>query len=155
MVFPNKAVSTFSLSMASWAGIDCFRKFAKEAIKSIWEIKADEVPGFTCFGQFKIKGTRVPASKALYFPPLKGPFCWCPFRFFTASSSYPSSKTGPLSLENIIIVFSARPSNSICFTISPTVQSNCKMASPRYPSLLFPLNIVAGIRGTCGSVTGK
>ena len=49
-----------------------------------------------------MNGTRVPPSKLLYFPPRNGPAgLWSP-SFATASSLYPSSTTGPLSLVKMM-----------------------------------------------------
>ena len=59
--------------------------------------------------------------------------------------------TGPLSLHNTKIVLSAISRLSRVCMISPTVQSSCKITSPRGPKPLFPAKRGWGTRGTCTS----
>ena len=59
--------------------------------------------------------------------------------------------TGPLSLQNTKMVLSARFRLSRVFIISPTVQSSCRITSPRVPIPLFPAKRAWGTRGTCTS----
>ena len=59
--------------------------------------------------------------------------------------------TGPLSLVKISIVFSVRFRLSSVFMISPIVQSNCRITSPRVPNPLLPAKRGCGMRGTCTS----
>ena len=106
-------------------------------------------------GQCTITGTRVPPSNALYFPPLRLPAGSCPFSNSSALSSYPSSTTGPLSLERIINVFWVNPILSRASSNWPTLQSNCAIASPRSPILFLPRKRLCGKRGTCTSLVAK
>lgn len=62
---PISACQVVSLSLAVSFGSCSPSISANEAIKSIWETIASEVPQVTLPGQLTIKGTRVPASKRL------------------------------------------------------------------------------------------
>ena len=54
-------------------------------------------------------------------------------------------------LQNTKMVLSARFRLSRVFIISPTVQSSCRITSPRVPIPLFPAKRAWGTRGTCTS----
>ncbi len=152
---PSKAGSTFSLSGAAPPDSGRSTSAANDAVKSTWEIRASETAGLTRAGQRTTNGTRVPPSKLLYFPPRNGAAgAWSP-SFSTASSRYPSSSTGPLSLVNRTSVFRASLRRSSVDRISPTDQSSCAIASPRGPIDVAPTNRGCGTRGTCGSCGAK
>src|SRR5690625_5727225 len=82
-----------------------------------------------------MSGTLVPASKALYFPPLRPPQGSLSPIFSLASSSYPSSRTGPLSDVKRIRVWSCSPLSSRAAINAPTCQSSCAIISPRGPKM--------------------
>src|SRR5665648_1092971 len=98
------------------------------------------MPGFIFPVHRDTNTTLVPPSKRLYFPPLRGPAGVCPLSNSAAWSLYPSSTTDPLSLVRITIVFLEIFRLSRQLIISPTDQSNSRIASPRGPIPLFPTN---------------
>lgn len=86
--FPSNVFIRFWLSGTLPLGRRAPTSEAKEAAQSICEISASETSGcLMVLGQRTMTGTRVPPSKALYFPPRRLPLGLCPFSNFSAWSS--------------------------------------------------------------------
>lgn len=86
--FPSNVFIRFWLSGTLPLGRHAPTSEAKEAAQSICEISASETSGcLMILGQRTMTGTRVPPSKALYFPPRRLPLGLCPFSNFSAWSS--------------------------------------------------------------------